>query len=820
MFITGLTLSGYSRFALSGITYLELTLTEIYQIILGTNGCGKSSLLKELTPFPAHSKRYRKDGYKIFRCEHRGSHYVLTSTFAGGAKHTFEKDGVTLHNQGNATIQRELVKQHFGIDESIQAILTGQKLFTRMSTAERREWLMEFSGNQYDYAMKVYNLLKTKYRDTQGVVKHLNKRLADETEKLPSVATLQSYKEQCAELKNDLDVLLEWRDNSLPSEETVTRRISQLTSELSEICNKIIDADMTAPHGYNPLTSISYHIGKRTAHLSQLQEDLSRLYDTHNELDDTCMRLEEMDVENRDGLLATYDRLRKQRDSVEYNVYGQLSDPRESKMATEVIRDTLLNLLSQLPRIAEDMLLTTPQIKEQIQWMENDLSATKEKFATLTHHVQHIQNSEKTHCPKCKYSWFNGDPQNGIGDMLVQVEILRTAIATKQAALQEHRELLETKIEHNAIFRQISQLMSNNRYLTPLWRDISTMWCGNILAYPITLAFGEWEHAVAISSHVDELDTNLRKIDESLTVLSEDNNKTLSTYAAQRNDCQRNIELVMMQIDMLKIELGLLKRYEETIVGFDNLQKRFMELAAQSDDEHAAIVKIREQESISEFMRSKHSALGSLEHVLSKANIAEGILREMEKQKEEVLLDGEAYACMVKELSPTDGLIADCMKGFITIFAQQMTDIIKNIWTYDLVVLPCKVGEKDELDYRFPLRAGMSLEDADDVSEGSTSQVDVVDFAFRIMTILYLGLEDMPFYLDEPATTMDEAHRSNIILFIKEYVDMRKASQLFLVSHYFQQSGAFHPSETLLLDATNIVNVPGVYNRHAILRKS
>jgi ABC-type uncharacterized transport system ATPase subunit len=130
------------------------------------------------------------------------------------------------------------------------------------------------------------------------------------------------------------------------------------------------------------------------------------------------------------------------------------------------------------------------------------------------------------------------------------------------------------------------------------------------------------------------------------------------------------------------------------------------------------------------------------------------------------------------------------------------------------------VGEKDELDYRFPLRAGMSLEDADDVSEGSTSQVDVVDFAFRIMTILYLGLEDMPFYLDEPATTMDEAHRSNIILFIKEYVDMRKASQLFLVSHYFQQSGAFHPSETLLLDATNIVNVPGVYNRHAILRKS
>lgn len=820
MFITGLILSGYSRFALSGITHLELTFTEIYQVILGTNGCGKSSLLKELTPFPAHAKRYRKDGSKVFKCEHRGSHYVLTSTFAGGAKHTFEKDGVVLHNQGNATIQRELVRKHFGIDENIQTILTGQKLFTRMSTAERREWLMLFSGNQYDYAMRVYNLLRTKYRDTQGVVKHLNKRLADEAEKLPSVTTLQEYQIQCNELKDDLSNLLDWRINGLPSEETITRRMSQLNAELSEICKKIISADMTTPKGYNPTTSLSYHIGKRTEQLEQLQDSLGKQYDVFGELNDSCIRLEEMDVENRDELLVAKDRLRNELSTIEYNCFDRLENPREVKMATDVVRDTFLDLMTQLPRIPDDMFLTTPQIKEQLLWMENELSVSKENFSTLTHHIQHIRDAEKIHCPKCKYSWLNGDPDNKLDGMVAQVEILRTAIANKTEALQTHRDLLETKVQHNAVFRQLSLLLANNKYLSALWTTISTMWSGNISTYPITRAFSEWEHAVAISNRVHDLESNLIKIDESLVVLSEDSNKTLSGYARQRDECQRQIELSMVQIDLLKAEIALLRRYEEVVTGFDELKQQFATLSKQMDDEYNTFVQIREQDAINEFMRSKHSALGNIEHVLSKASIAEGILREMEKQKEDVLLDGDAYALMVKELSPTDGLIADCMKGFIEVFAQQMTDIIKNIWTYDLTVLPCKMGEKDELDYRFPLRVGMSLDDADDVSEGSTSQVDVVDFAFRIMTILYLGLEDMPFYLDEPATTMDEAHRSNIILFIKEYVDMRKASQLFLVSHYFQQSGAFHPAETLMLDATNIVNIPGVYNQHAILKKS
>jgi hypothetical protein len=192
----------------------------------------------------------------------------------------------------------------------------------------------------------------------------------------------------------------------------------------------------------------------------------------------------------------------------------------------------------------------------------------------------------------------------------------------------------------------------------------------------------------------------------------------------------------------------------------------------------------------------------------------------MEKQLKDVTLDSEAYQLMINELSPTDGLIADCLRGYIEVFAEQMTSIIRSIWSYDYTVLPCGVGEDNELDYMFKFKVGMDDNDSDDVSQASESQVDIVDFAFRLLVIFHLELESFPFYLDEPAVSLDETHRNNIILFIKDYVEMRKTSQLFLISHYFQQSGAFHPNETMMLDSTNIINVPSLYNKHVKIIKS
>ena len=64
MRIERLELFGYKRLMLANIQHFIYTPTSPYQLVLGTNGSGKSSILFELTPLPGHSSNYTKDGYK------------------------------------------------------------------------------------------------------------------------------------------------------------------------------------------------------------------------------------------------------------------------------------------------------------------------------------------------------------------------------------------------------------------------------------------------------------------------------------------------------------------------------------------------------------------------------------------------------------------------------------------------------------------------------------------------------------------------------------------------------------------------------------
>jgi ABC-type cobalamin/Fe3+-siderophores transport system ATPase subunit len=65
MKIVSIELKGYKFLALSNINFIQLRPENKLQLILGTNGSGKSSLLKECSPLPANPSEFTKDGYKL-----------------------------------------------------------------------------------------------------------------------------------------------------------------------------------------------------------------------------------------------------------------------------------------------------------------------------------------------------------------------------------------------------------------------------------------------------------------------------------------------------------------------------------------------------------------------------------------------------------------------------------------------------------------------------------------------------------------------------------------------------------------------------------
>jgi hypothetical protein len=175
----------------------------------------------------------------------------------------------------------------------------------------------------------------------------------------------------------------------------------------------------------------------------------------------------------------------------------------------------------------------------------------------------------------------------------------------------------------------------------------------------------------------------------------------------------------------------------------------------------------------------------------------------------------ETYKILAKILSPVDGLIAEQLIGFIKAFTDHMNTLIGNVWEYDLNIVPCGL-ESGELDYKFPIHVKSEANRVPDVAKGSTGQCEIIDFAFKLIVMFYLRLTDYPLYLDELGHSFDERHRTNVMNFVKDLVETKGFSQVFMISHYASSHGSFTNAEVLVMDAANIT-VPMRHNQHVTM---
>ena len=164
MKIISLTLIGYRNFKLRQIHHFHYRPTLKTQLILGTNGSGKSSILKELSPLPAHHSDFEKEGRKEIEISHNGKHYLLQSLFGQeGNRYPFIIDGENLNPGFTVTVYKELVKEHFNYTPEVHSLLIGSIRFPTMSINDRRNWFMKISDTDYTYALKYYQKLKKVY---------------------------------------------------------------------------------------------------------------------------------------------------------------------------------------------------------------------------------------------------------------------------------------------------------------------------------------------------------------------------------------------------------------------------------------------------------------------------------------------------------------------------------------------------------------------------------------------------------------------------------------------------------------------------------
>ena len=220
MFIEELILNGYDRLNTNNFKKIHFSFKKKIQIIIGTNGSGKSSILEELSPLPAESKYYSKDGYKIIKITHFGKRYILKSSF-NPVFHSFKIDDEEINTGGTISEQRKLVKQHFNIDLKSHLVSIGKHKFTNMSTDVKKEWFKNLADSNFDYAISVYKRLREASKETTVALKLAKNKLVSISSKVMPKSDLEVLQKECEELYKVVEYMIENRNSpTAPLEKT------------------------------------------------------------------------------------------------------------------------------------------------------------------------------------------------------------------------------------------------------------------------------------------------------------------------------------------------------------------------------------------------------------------------------------------------------------------------------------------------------------------------------------------------------------------------------------------------------------------------
>lgn len=822
-----LELKGFTRMLLNNVKSFTIEPTEPIQLILGTNGSGKSSLLDALTPLPASQNDFATEGSKAIAIEHQGAVYDLKSVFSNGQKHYFYKNGEDLNPGGTITVQKELVKQHFNITSEIHTLTSGQSRFSTMSSIDRRYWFTKLSDTNYDYAISVYKRLKDRHRDVTGALKLAKNRLVTETAKTITNEEKANLKSQVDELYALCQKLIEYRMPVDKTSQSIEEKAKDLEKRIASLFTTLMKKKKTHPNGGLNLQETTERLLTIESIRQVEQVFIDKFFEEHNELTKTIQTLNETGGKGIDELQAQIDEISKQMNVKQSRkkLNLEFETGYDVETAFNTVYDNLTTVFSSLPENPNKLFnrVALQEASEKITSIKAgmvEMNSNLNKLTVQKDNQEHIKDHDTVDCPQCKHKWSRGFDQIFYDKVLENIEVVQENIDELTVRLMEAQEALDVITNYSDTFKQFSNCVNNWSILKPLWDKILK----DELIYRAPRAcLGMLEalrHDLTIDIEIEAFRKEYIRVNSIMVMASKLGDANIDKIKTQLEQLDEKMSISTQKIQDCNVEskkLTLYKKDMEDIVSISS----DIELLVSSFTMcyHEAIESFR-RDALNESIRTVQGVLNQKERVLYEMNLQAGIIKDIEQQITSLELQESAYKALMKQLSPVDGLIAEGLLGFISTFVKHMNVFIKRIWMYPLSVVPCGLSSEGvvELDYKFPLKISDREKPVPDVKQGSTAMKEVTDLAFQITAMKYLGLEDSPLILDEFGASLDAEHRVAAARAIQELMDMRDFTQLFIVSHYEATYGSLTNAQVCVLCSSNIV-IPknAIVNQHVTI---
>ena len=752
-------------------------------IILGSNGMGKSSLLKELLPNVEDTKKeYEEDGYKILTFEHNSRLYKISFSKEEN-KYSFIVDDEELNPSYNMKTFKRLIEETFNLSKEVFNLLIGIDNFSSMSLNERKKWFTEIlSDTDYEYGLFIYNKARVRYRELTGMLKLIESKLLKEHQDLKNNNINKN------DINNQIQYLINIKNNitsslSKPDSRFINQsRLKEAIYEYDKLSNIEIDLNID-----NKILTIKNKLDNIKSNINNINNQINQLSDALNK--------SEKIVELEKELIMITKRLKDFKND-------NILTPKEQVEVYNTITSNYTELIDTFNGLVEFKLTTSvkdiPIIVEKITNIDSKLKNLNKDINTIEVKLKDLEE-KKNHsltCPKCN-NIFNPDfNKNQYEDYLSKhSKLLKeiTSLEKEKITLDKLLEQLYSKKElmiklsnfvlHNEAMKKLFKTFTENKKLEfntkEVYVDFKNYYYflkDNIDLIKLTLRKNEIEEQLNFVKNInkqnkDKLESLLRKIsDDKIKLIDELDkyNKEYNKLKSIKTKMDKKVELGSEIIELLKQMHNLkMYKYKEAIYKY-NLN----------------------------IIDMINSMVNELKDKVTSVEIKENKIKELEDEKKEYTERRKAISQILDALSPNKGLLAKGLVEFINSVIDDINKVISNIFDYDLMIKPIDL-ENGKLDFSFKLISKGN--EITDISKGSSGMKEVIDLAFKLVSMNILGMDDYPLILDEFGRALDPVHRSNAYEYINE-LSNEQFSQVFIVTHNEDVFSRFPNANIVLLD--------------------
>lgn len=775
----------YKRFPLSDSDYFEHIFTKKVIQITGRNGSGKSSCFNELTPLPSDKNDFHKGGYKEIGILHNGSTYKIRSDFTDGASFSFICNEEELNISGIISKQRELVQQHFQLNETLHLLLTGAESFTNMSAIARKKLFSLITHLNIDDLLDYYNDIKNKQKVTELFLKSQTSLYHNERQKLLDREKIDEVKEAHTRIRSHIDILLEiWSYFKQQTDERSLESVYVTVNEIQNTINKVYSENYVTITSI-PESLISEKLIQYNTKIESIRYQLDQCYAQLSKKQELHKVLQFATKNNLTSLQAEYSRITEliskyERDCV-HLFYSNLNDS---------VRSSVYKIETLLPDLLYELPLNINKVysKEKYEHVLDEkqktlslISNTSEEVLTLKRKHADITVAANVTCPNCLTIIKDETSLQQQIKLQEEIKLLETKQHNTTELLKTQNDYLQAFSEYMVIYRQIANIKKETHELTNFWHTFGQS--DSLYTSPASLItlVKQLKQDLLNLEEVHKLkqiqQTLLKDIDTLKSIDSPDQQSLIN----EMSYLEHTITQLLAESTATVNQLKYIEQAKQIYNLLEQLKNKLNNARTDLYDVNLSYLSENLLTIIESDLGKAKINLIELERILHDDKSVHESLQKYEATINDTKEDLDVLEKILIVMSPKNGFIAKTVSGFLNLLITHINATINRVWSYQMTIKPIDV-ETDTLNYKFKVEIE-GKHSVDDVSKISSGMKEIVNLSFRLMLYRLLGLNNYPVWMDELASAMDGEHTSKMSILINELIMSDRYSQLFLITH-------------------------------------